>query len=466
MQAMQKQKYILSREKRHWWFYGIPVLALLLSLIGIQVKLMTTRAATNTRGSTDELVQLSQDSYKNTSDAIGGPVYHQTGYEPASYSFGSTIVSTFQVGRFNGGSTNLGWATSIDGGESWHTGFLPDTTVYAGGSHNAISNASVAYDPKHHVWLIAYLFVDAVNVAGGLQETGSATAVSRSFDGGLTWSTPTIASTAPSGDFGYDKPWMSCDTSIHSLFYGYCYMLWNDVPQIDLSTSTDGGNTWEVVEHSASAFNGIGGELVVQPNGTVVVVTPESVDPPALVAFTSTDGGQSWGAPVTITAGLGGIFPSLAEDGGGTLYVVYTGCENGASTCLTCSTDGIHWTAPQVMSTNFYDHVALAADSQTTGSHAHLGLTYYIDVVTASSATMQPFFVSSVDGGQHWSAAKALSNPMSVDWLVPDKRTVGDYISTVFSNGQAFPFFVIGTERGSSDPYHQEVYTLREGIRY
>jgi Neuraminidase (sialidase) len=455
----------------HWWFYGIPLAALVLSFIGIQAKLLSAQAATGMRGNPSKLVQLSQDPYTNTSDPNGDPAYHQTGYEPASYSFGSTIVSTFQLGRFNGGgSTNLGWATSIDGGKNWHTGLLSGTTVYAGGSHAAISNASVAYDPKHRVWLISYVFVDSSTAGGWSFKYGSATAVSRSFDGGLTWSAPTVVSTTPSGDFAYDKPWMSCDTSPHSPFYGHCYMLWNDLPQIDLSTSTDGGATWGAVKHSASLFNGVGGALAVQPNGTVVVVTPQNNEPPSLVAFTSPDGGQSWGSPVTIAAvfggGFPGTFPSLAEDADGSLYVVWNGeGKNGTSTVLTRSTDGIHWTAPQILSTSYYDRVALAVDARTAGPHAHLGLTYYTTDTVTTPATIQPFFISSTDGGQQWSSAQALSKPMSVDWLVPNKRTVGDYISTVFSDGRAFPFFVIGMARGNNDPYHQEVYTLKEGIR-
>ncbi len=95
------------------------------------------------------------------------------------------------------------------------------------GQPQAISDAAVAYDPKHRVWLISYVFLDSTTTGG---VSPSATAVSRSFDGGLPWSTPTLVSTAPSGDTSYDKPWMSCDTSAHSPFYGYWYMLWDDTP--------------------------------------------------------------------------------------------------------------------------------------------------------------------------------------------------------------------------------------------
>src|SRR2546421_5474428 len=58
--------------------------------------------------------QLSSDPY------TAGVGQHQTEVEPDSYSYGSTIVAAFQAGRFSdGGSVNIGWATSTDGGEIW-----------------------------------------------------------------------------------------------------------------------------------------------------------------------------------------------------------------------------------------------------------------------------------------------------------------------------------------------------------
>ncbi len=479
MQSLQRQQLLRKHGKMRWVFYGLPLIALALTLIGFQVKLTTTRAATSVTENTSELVQLSHDPYTNGSPISGENVYHQTGYEPAAYAFDSTIVSTFQVGRFDGGgSTNLGWATSTDAGRHWHTGLLSGITTYAGGTHARVSNASVAYDPKHHVWLIESLVIDNTTIGGNPAITSSGVVVSRSLDGGLTWSAPVVVSMAPSGDVnGYDKPWMSCDTSAHSSFYGNCYILWNDTPAQDLSTSTDGGATWGEVKHSAQPFNGIPGQLIVQPNGTVVVVTTNDSQAPLaepLVAFTSTDGGQSWGAAVTVTTQFS-LLPSLTEDANGTLYALWAGPppggnSNGNAVFLVSSTDGVHWTAPQTViapggATIYYDHVALAADPQTRGPHTHLGLTYYTTDDAAPPATMQPFFLSSTDAGQHWSTAQALSDPISTNWLVPKGQSVGDYISTVFSHEQAFPFFVIGTERGSNDPYHQEVYTLKEGIR-
>src|ERR1700755_1146623 len=57
---------------------------------------------------------LSNDPYTNTT------AFHQAEVEPESFAAGSTLVTAFQAGRFpNGGSSNIGWATSTDGGTTW-----------------------------------------------------------------------------------------------------------------------------------------------------------------------------------------------------------------------------------------------------------------------------------------------------------------------------------------------------------
>src|ERR1700687_959428 len=67
-----------------------------------------------------QLKQLSSDPYTNSSSQ------HKTEVEPDTYSYGSTIVTAFQAGRFysGGGSSNIGWATSTNSGSSWTNGFL------------------------------------------------------------------------------------------------------------------------------------------------------------------------------------------------------------------------------------------------------------------------------------------------------------------------------------------------------
>src|SRR5206468_2676190 len=128
---------------------------------------------------------------------------HQTEVEPDSFSNGSTIVSAFQVGRiYDGGACAIGFATSTDNGASWTNGLLPGITEYSGGGPNdRATDASVAYDAAHKVWLVSSL---TLLEAGGVH--GNSVVTSRSSDG-LTWSNPSI--TAIGGDL--DKNWIVCD---------------------------------------------------------------------------------------------------------------------------------------------------------------------------------------------------------------------------------------------------------------
>src|SRR5436305_9016711 len=83
------------------------------------------------------------DPYTNSSSQ------HSTEVEPDTFAFGNTVVSAYQSGRFtDGGSSNIGWGTSTNGGSNWSGGFLPSTTVYASpaGPYARVSDPSVAFD--------------------------------------------------------------------------------------------------------------------------------------------------------------------------------------------------------------------------------------------------------------------------------------------------------------------------------
>src|SRR5436189_2360627 len=64
------------------------------------------------------LTRISSDPYTNTTSQ------HATEVEPDTFASGSTIVSAVQVGRFfDGGASNIGFATSTNRGASWTAGF-------------------------------------------------------------------------------------------------------------------------------------------------------------------------------------------------------------------------------------------------------------------------------------------------------------------------------------------------------
>ena len=169
---------------------------------------------------------------------------HATLVEPDTFAYGSTIVAAVQAGRYtDGGSSDLAFATSIDGGGTWTSGNLPSTTFFStpAGPYARLTDPSVAYDAKHGTWLIASLALDT-NV------TGVAVAVSASVDGGLTWGSPIEAATA-TGSADFDKSWITCDNSVSSPFYGRCYVEYDDYGngnQVHVAYSDNGsaGGTW------------------------------------------------------------------------------------------------------------------------------------------------------------------------------------------------------------------------------
>src|SRR6266851_2761195 len=173
-------------------------------LVAMTIALLFALSSTILAFANVTLVQLSSDPYTNSTSQ------HQTEVEPDTFSFGSTIVSAFQVGRFtDGGSSNVGWATSSNSGTTWKQGFLPGITkiVKSTNPYDRVSDASVAYDAVHKTWMIASLGITVVNG----NPVGAAVLVSRSTDG-LSWNKPVKVSTA--GSFSdFDKPWVVCDNT-------------------------------------------------------------------------------------------------------------------------------------------------------------------------------------------------------------------------------------------------------------
>jgi hypothetical protein len=437
------------------------VLALILSFA-----LATQAAAAGT------LIRLSTDPYTNPKSQ------HQTELEPDSLSSGSTIVSAVQVGRFfNGGASNIGFATSHDAGRTWKHGFLPGTTqdaTPANPAYERASDVSVAYDLRDNVWLLSYLLLPPFPLTGGPPFVDLY--VSRSTDGGLTWGMPVVV--AKTGDF-LDKNWSVCDNTPSSAFFGNCYTEFDDATFGDLeqmSTSHDGGLTWGAGQPTADGAHGIGGQPLVRPNGEVVVpyVGLDSFTFLFTIsAFVSVDGGVSWSAQTLVNEAdfrlpNGGIratipLPTAEADRSGRVYVAWSDCRfraQCASSDIVFSTsdDGITWSPVNripidpVASTVDHFIPGLAVDKTTSGAGAHLAVGYYsypISNCTATSCQLQAGFVSSVNGGRTWTHAESIGGPASLSWLANTSqgRMVGDYMSSSIVHGTraAFPFFALAS---------------------
>jgi hypothetical protein len=413
------------------------------------------------------LTQLSEDTFTDT------PSQHATEVEPSTFSSGSTIVSAFQVARiWSGGGADVGFATSTNGGLTWTNGYLPGITIYQGGTNSAASDAAVAYDALHSVWLISTLPIGS----------NTSVAVSRSTDG-INWSNPIKVT----GSSSADKNWIVCDNTAASPYYGHCYSEWDDTSQGDLvrmSTSTDGGQTWGPALATAGQDHGIGGVPVVKPGGKVIVpILGFNGD---VVAFNSMYGGKSWTKAVNVAsyinhAEAGGLrsagLISSAVDAAGKVYVMWPDCRfrtNCSSNDIVYSTSGTGttWSAvkrvPIDPVTSTVDHfiTGAAIAPGTKGTTAHIALAYYFYPVSncGNNCSLSVGFTQSSTAGSTWTAAETLAGPMQLAWLPStfSGAMVADYISVGFAGGKAFPVFAAAQAKSGS-LFHEAIYTTTSG---
>jgi BNR repeat protein len=451
------------------------------ALVAMVLALLFALSSTIFAFANTTLLLLSSDTFTNSTSQ------HRTEVEPDTFAAGSTLVSVFQVGRiFGGGAADIGFATSTNSGESFTSGFLPGTTTAATppGIYAAVSDASVAFDARDGVWLTSFL---------GLSPNGKTSEVdvlvSRSTNG-LTWSNPVVVNN--DGHFN-DKNWTVCDNSSSSSFFGNCYTEFDDNTLRDLiqmSTSSDGGLTWGAAQTTANEAHGIGGQPLVQPNGTVIVPINGFAGVNFLMlSFTSTDGGSSWSktniiARVGFHHAAGGIrdsipLPSAEMDSSGKVYVVWQDCHfeptcNASDLVLSTSTDGKSWSKltriPLDPRGSGVDHFipGLAVDRSTSDGNAHLVVTFYFYPVancTSSTCQLDAGFSTSADGGATWTSNTKIAGPMSLTWLANTSqgRMVGDYISTSFSGAPAFPAFEVASAPLGTT-FNEATFTVKGGL--
>jgi len=390
------------------------------------------------------VVQISVDEFSNSTSQ------HATEVEPSILAVGSTIVALSQEGRFyDGGSSDITFATSTDAGKTWTHGNLPSITNLSNpkGPYDRVSDPAISYDAKHGVWIASTLPL--------VGATGQIPLASSSPDG-LNWSKP-VAVGQNNGDF-MDKNWIVCDSYASSPHYGNCYVEFDDASQGDyvmMTTSTNGGKSWSTPVPVGGY--GLGGQPVVQPNGRVVVPFQAGG---AIEAFQSTNGGKSWTAPILVSYEndhqvAGGLrtssLPTARVDDGGTIYVAWQDCSfrpncSQNDIVYATSTNGTSWKSParvpidSLNSTvdHFIPGISIAPG--TSGPTANIGLAYYYypQANCSSNCALTLGYISSQNAGKTWSAPVQLGKPMSISWLaVTDQGSmVGDYIATTFaSNG-------------------------------
>ncbi len=201
------------------------------------------------------------------------------------------IVAFWQQDRWsNGGSRGNVAGVSLDGGSSWRIVPVPGITDCTGGPWQRASDPWVSFGPDGTLHQISLVFdVDPpANRPGGFGRNGLA--VSKSEDGGLTWSDPVLIAEDDNARFLNDKESITADPTDPN----FVYAVWDrlkqgmgDVINPDLvpgnlafkgpamfARSTDGGDTWELARKlydPGALAQTIGNQVLkVLPDGTLV----------------------------------------------------------------------------------------------------------------------------------------------------------------------------------------------------
>ena len=389
----------------------------------------------------------------------------------------SNVVGMWQEDRWTtGGSRNLVFGTSFDGGKSWTNIPLQGVSILAGGEFQRVTDPWVDFGPSNR----AYAF------SLGFDDTGpdNGLFVSTSTDGGLTWGAPVPVIVDRQFEFFNDKNALAADDWASSPNRGNVYLAWDRLIEDPLgqpfvgtytgpamfSRSTDGGASFsapKVVFATGTNKQTIGNVPVVFPNGDVAVLGTYFANgslgknSQSLWMTLSTDGGQTFTTPRLVmdmqslpVPGLrtGDTVPSFAVAPDGTLYAAWQDVRfsNGKrdDVLVTSSRDeGETWSTP----VRANDTPAGAQDAFTPAvavdSKDRVGILYYDlrdDTSTKDGAFLTTeWLTTSTDGGLTWSSSRRVTPTFDQAAAAQSGGYfLGDY-QALDSAGTSFqPFFV------------------------
>ncbi|MDA8433669.1 MAG: sialidase family protein [Nitrospiraceae bacterium] len=405
-----------------------------------------------------------------------------------------TIVVSWQQDRWQwGGANGFAAAVTHDGGATWSRYAFPYLTVCSGGHSQRGGDPWLSFAPNGDLYH-AGLMMDAYMVNSGVM-------ISKSVDGGDTWSGPTTLDFRSTPNAIADKPSITADPADSR----YVYAAWAQnqfgsgvQPSYGprgssaykmtswFSRTTDGGQTWEPArmiydpgEHSYC----LGHQIVVLPDGELLNVFHIQTDKKnahgqrglRLAIMRSADKGETWGGPaivdtmepVTIddpTTGemvfTGATLPDVAVDGGsGNVYLVWEdgrfsgGVRDGIA--FSKSTDGgLTWSAAvkvnKASAAAFTPSVAVSADGT-------IAVTYYdLRNDTSDPLILQTDYwvVVSHDGGETWEEAH-IAGPFDMR-SAPEPGApwyfVGDYVGLAAAGNSFITAFPMANFETPSNP--------------
>jgi hypothetical protein len=385
------------------------------------------------------------------------------------------LVAAFQQDRYHrGGARGIVVALSRDAGRSWERRALPVSRC-AGA---AARQAPFASDPWVSVGPDGRIYV--ASLSGGVSVTSSG-------DWGRHWSTPA----ALHGSGFSDKPSLTADPHRP----GTAYVVWSDYLRTGppgtesdelLSITHDGGRSWSAPTTILRHGNRAGpenGQIVIDPRTGRLYLFMVWVhdglirpgDPGLMLLSRSGDGGVHWSNPRRFESGntapqRSGVVvrsspqvPSFAVDGRGVLYGVWQDSRfshgrRDEVLFVTSRDGGTHWSRPRRISMPAGKALLPTVAAQGRDRVAVL----YLQVAEDASLQAHYRLALSRDGGGHFTDT-AVSKPFAItnapnltaSTLIPGGHFVGDYMGVTGLGAQRFgAVYVVANSRNQTDVFY------------
>jgi hypothetical protein len=387
----------------------------------------------------------------------------------------ANIVAAWQQDRWSDdGAHGIVTAASFDSGHTW-TRAMPEVSRCAGGTAVNGADYARASDPWLTVAADGTTYLLSLSFTGATLAANATTAmlVTRSTDGGATWTAPITLIRDVSG-FSDDKGSITADR----LNSHYVYAVWDRLDSNGggptfFARTADGGSSWQTahaIYDPGSGNQTIGNLLLSLPNGTLLVVFTEFATMQTglsgtLKVMRSTDHGGSWSVPLAIAAELpvgtrdprsgmhvrdSSDLPATAIDRSGTVYVVWQDSRfsNGERDAIALSSSfdgGATWSPP--VRVNGSPAASAFIPNINVRDDGLIGVSYYDlrnDVPSPGVFTADYWLATSLDG-LNWKDTH-ISGPFSLlNAPVAEGLFLGDYQSLGSSGSDFLPVFVISS---------------------
>ena len=393
------------------------------------------------------------------------------------------LLATFQEGRFpDSGAIDCGYALTRDGGFTWTRALIPNLTAASGGRFSRATDPVAGAGPQGELYLQTL-----ASVSGSFSQ--AAVVVSRSLDGGTTWSSPTTVFESPNSTTAPDKNWLAVNDYPGAPNSGRLVSTWSNflanaaggtiaIPLV-ASVSDDRGATWSApIEITPQATFNQGTQPVFLPDGSLAVIYITFLDLTNTSKFSisckrSLDGGRTFPAtPSTVVASVAGWDDPDVRDGvflpsatvartSGDLFVTFTGIVNGSPRVLVTksSNRGATWSPPIIASDQPSGVSVMNPAVAVTPDGRNVSVAF-MDKRNAADGHnfVDHYAAQSFDGGASWQPNLRLTEMSSdIRYGPPTSRgfMFGDYMAVAPALSADQPCVAIwcDTRTGDSDPF-------------